>query len=166
MANASTKVPIALGLAGRFEEAVSTLEDGAGMSGAPLARPHSLGGSSAKREGRGRRAPYIRTDGPRQRGHISASHLALTAQPFILQARHFPQYRTLHSDPRFAAILRKMDEPQQNRHQAWSVEFACIVERPRTARTLATHGSAIRLISQPEWSVRELPLPDAEGTLV
>ena len=28
---------------------------------------------------------------------------------FILWARHFPQYRTLHSDPRFAAILREMD---------------------------------------------------------
>ena len=31
--------------------------------------------------------------------------------PFILWARHFPQYRTLHADPRFAAILREMDEP-------------------------------------------------------
>jgi hypothetical protein len=31
--------------------------------------------------------------------------------PFILWARHFPEYRTLHSDPRFAAILREMNEP-------------------------------------------------------
>jgi len=29
--------------------------------------------------------------------------------PFILWARHFPQYRPLHADPRFAAILSEMD---------------------------------------------------------
>jgi hypothetical protein len=28
---------------------------------------------------------------------------------FILWARHFPPYRRLHADPRFAAILREMD---------------------------------------------------------
>jgi hypothetical protein len=69
------------------------------------------------------------------RGFISASHLALTAEaagqreeavafarrawadrepPFILWARHFPQYRTPHSDPRFAAILLEMDSPEQS----------------------------------------------------
>ncbi len=31
--------------------------------------------------------------------------------PFILHTRHFPEYRTLRSDPRLAAILREMDEP-------------------------------------------------------
>jgi hypothetical protein len=30
---------------------------------------------------------------------------------FILHARYFPEYRTLRSDPRFAAIVREMDEP-------------------------------------------------------
>ena len=66
------------------------------------------------------------------RGYVSATHLALTAEAagqheeamafarrawderepsFILWARHFPPYRTLHSDPRFAAILREMDSP-------------------------------------------------------
>jgi hypothetical protein len=30
---------------------------------------------------------------------------------FTLWARHFPHYRALHSDPRFAAILSEMNEP-------------------------------------------------------
>ena len=66
------------------------------------------------------------------RCYVSAAHLAITAEaagqreeaiafarrawderepPFILWARHFPPYRTLRSDPRFAAILREMNEP-------------------------------------------------------
>jgi len=66
------------------------------------------------------------------REYVSASHLALTAEAagdheeamafvrrawderepaFILWGRHFPPYRALHSDPRFAAILREMDSP-------------------------------------------------------
>ena len=65
----------------------------------------------------------------------TASHLVLTAEaaghreeaiafarrawderepPFILWARHFPQYRMMHSDLRFAAILREMDSPEEN----------------------------------------------------
>ena len=28
---------------------------------------------------------------------------------FVLFARHFPEFRTLHSDPRFAAILAEMN---------------------------------------------------------
>jgi hypothetical protein len=69
------------------------------------------------------------------RGYVSAAHLALTADAagqrdeamafarrawdqrepsFILWARHFPQYRTLHSDPRFTVILREMDSPEEN----------------------------------------------------
>ena len=64
------------------------------------------------------------------RGYVSPSHLAVSAEAagqheeamafarrawderepsFILWARHFPQYRSLHADPRFAAILREMD---------------------------------------------------------
>jgi hypothetical protein len=34
---------------------------------------------------------------------------------FILHARHFPEFRTLHSDPRFAAILREMDSESPQR---------------------------------------------------
>jgi hypothetical protein len=66
------------------------------------------------------------------RAHVSPTHLALTAEAvgereeamafarrawderepsFILWARHFPQFRTLHTDPRFAAMLREMNEP-------------------------------------------------------
>jgi hypothetical protein len=30
--------------------------------------------------------------------------------PFILHARHFPEFRTLRLDPRFAAILREMND--------------------------------------------------------
>ena len=31
--------------------------------------------------------------------------------PFILHARHLPEFRTLRTDPRFAAILREMNSP-------------------------------------------------------
>jgi hypothetical protein len=68
------------------------------------------------------------------RGYVPSAHLALTAEaagehedamrfarrawderepPFILWARHFPQYRALRSDPRFAVILREMDSPEE-----------------------------------------------------
>jgi hypothetical protein len=29
---------------------------------------------------------------------------------FIIHARHFPEFRTLHSDPRFVTILNEMNE--------------------------------------------------------
>ena len=32
----------------------------------------------------------------------------------LLWARHFTQYRSLHSDPRFAAILSEMASPEEN----------------------------------------------------
>jgi len=69
------------------------------------------------------------------RSYVPLAHLVLTAEaagqrdealtfarrawderepPFILHARHFPEYHTLRSDPRFAAILREMDSREEN----------------------------------------------------
>ena len=122
---------IALGLAGRFDEAVSTLDAAAEMSGRHSLALIGLAGVF----GQGRKpAEALALHGElmdrASRGYVSASHLVLTAKAagqheeamafarrawderepyFILWARHFPQYRALHSDPRFAAILREMD---------------------------------------------------------
>ena len=123
---------ISLGMAGRFEEAVSTLEAAAGMSGRHCARPDRLAGVFGQwGKPAEARALHRELMDRASRGYVSASHLALTAEaagqheeamafarrawdqrepPFILWARHFPHYRTLHSDPRFAAILREMNE--------------------------------------------------------
>ena len=125
---------IALGLAARSTEAVSTLEAAAAMSGR-----HSLAltGLSGVFGQEGKRAEALALHRElidrASRSYVSPSHLALTAEAagqheeaiafarrawderepsFILWARHFPQYRTLHSDPRFAAILREMDSPE------------------------------------------------------
>ena len=35
-------------------------------------------------------------------------------EPSFICARHSPPYRTLHADPRFAAILREMGSPEEN----------------------------------------------------
>ena len=122
-------------MVGRFDEAVSTLEAAAGMSGR-----HSLAltvlagvfGQAGKTAEAG--ALHGELMDRASRGYVSPAHLALTADAaghrdeaiafarrawderepsFILWARHFPQYRTLHSDPRFAAILREMNSPEE-----------------------------------------------------
>jgi tetratricopeptide (TPR) repeat protein len=100
---------IALGLDGRFEEAGVFREWGKPAAALALHRELMERASS---------------------GYVAASHLALTAEAagqhedamafarrawderepsFILWARHFPPYRALHADPRFAAMLREMD---------------------------------------------------------
>jgi TolB-like protein/Tfp pilus assembly protein PilF/predicted Ser/Thr protein kinase len=122
---------ISLGTAERFEEAVSTLEVAAAMSErhtlAVTCLAAVLGQWGKRREAS---ALHCELTERASRGYVPASHLALTAEasgkhedamalarqawderepPFILWARHFPQYRALHSDPRFTAILREME---------------------------------------------------------
>jgi eukaryotic-like serine/threonine-protein kinase len=127
---------IALGKAGRFEEAVSTLEAAAEMSGRhPLALTGLAGVFGQMRRPAEALVLHRELMDRASRGYVSASHLALTADAaghreeamafarrawderepsFILWARQFPQYRALHSDPRFAAILREMDSPEEH----------------------------------------------------
>jgi serine/threonine-protein kinase len=127
---------IALGLAGRFDEAFSTLDAAAQMSGrhplslVGLAGVFGLWGKLAEA-----RAVHRELMDRASQRYVSPAHLALTADAagdreeaivfarrawderepsFILWARQFPQYRALHSDPRFAAILREMDAPAEN----------------------------------------------------
>jgi serine/threonine protein kinase/tetratricopeptide (TPR) repeat protein len=122
---------IALGMDRRFDEAVSTLEAAAAGS-----RRHSLAlvGLAGVFRAWGKPAEARALHGElmerASRGHVASSHLALTAEAagqheeamafarrawderepsFILWARHFPPYRSLRADPRFAAILREME---------------------------------------------------------
>jgi eukaryotic-like serine/threonine-protein kinase len=124
---------VSLGTAGRFEEAVLTFEAAAAMSGR-----HSLAltGLAAVfgQWGKPSAASALHREllERSSRNYVAFAHLALTAEAagqhehaiafarrawderepgFILWARHFPPYRALHLDPRFAAILREMNEP-------------------------------------------------------
>jgi eukaryotic-like serine/threonine-protein kinase len=122
---------IALGMAGRSTEAVSALETAAVMSGRHSLALTGLAGVFGQ-GGKPAEALTLHRElmDRASRSYVSPSHLALTAEAagqheeamafarrawddrepsFILWARHFPQYRTLHSDPRFAKILREMD---------------------------------------------------------
>jgi serine/threonine protein kinase/tetratricopeptide (TPR) repeat protein len=123
---------ISLGMARRFDEAVSTLESAAVMSGRfPLALTALAGVLGQSGKAAEARTLHHELIDRASRGYVAASHLALTAEacgeheaamafarrawderepPFILWARHFPHYRALHSDPRFVAILREMNE--------------------------------------------------------
>jgi serine/threonine-protein kinase len=127
---------IALGMAGRFEEAVSALEAAAEMSARhPLALTALAGVLGQGGKPAEALALHRELMDRASRAYVSPAHLALTADAagrredamafarrawderepsFILWARHFPQYRALHSDPRFAAILREMDSPEEN----------------------------------------------------
>jgi serine/threonine protein kinase/tetratricopeptide (TPR) repeat protein len=122
---------VSLGMAGGFNEAVSTLEAAAGMSGRHTLALTCLAGVFGQ-WGKGSEAGALHREllDRAVRGYIPAAHLAISAEasgqreeaiafarrawderepPFTLWARHFPQYRSLRADPRFAAILHEMD---------------------------------------------------------
>jgi predicted Zn-dependent protease len=126
---------IALGMAGRFEEAVSTLDATAEMSGRHTLALTGLAGVFGQWK-KSTEASLLHQELMQRasRGYVPAAHLALTAEaagqhenaiafarcawderepPFILWARHFPLYRPLHSDPRFASILLEMDSAEE-----------------------------------------------------
>jgi tetratricopeptide (TPR) repeat protein len=127
---------VSLGTAGQFEEAASTLEAAAGMSGRHTLAVTCLAGVFGQWKKSAEASSLHQELMERaSRGYVPAAHLALTAEaagehesamafarrawderepPFILWARHFPQYRTLHSDPRFTSILREMDSAEEH----------------------------------------------------
>ena len=122
---------VSLGMAGQFDEAISTLEGAAGRSGRHTLAVTCLAGVFGRWGKRPEAAALYREMTDRaSHGYISAAHLAIAAEaaglreeaivyarraweerepPFLLWARHFPLFRSLDGDPRFAAILREMD---------------------------------------------------------
>ena len=124
---------VALGLVRRFDEAISLLEAAALKSNRHTLALTALAGVFGQ-AGKPMDARTLHREllDRAQRQYASPSHLALTAEAagergvalafarrawderdpnFILWARHFPPYRTLHADPQFAAILQEMNQP-------------------------------------------------------
>ena len=125
---------VSLGTAGRCAEAVSAFEVAAGMSGRHALALTGLAGVFGQ-WGKPSEASALHREllERSSRTYVALTHLVLTAEAaghheeavafarrawderepsFILWARHFPPYRALHSDPRFAAILREMNESE------------------------------------------------------
>ena len=124
---------VSLKTAGRFADAIATLEAAAGMSERHALALTSMAGAFGQWDRQAEAGVLHRELMDRaRRAYVPLTYLILTAEaaghheeamafarrawderepPFILHARHFPEYRTLHTDPRFAAILREMDEP-------------------------------------------------------
>jgi adenylate cyclase len=127
---------VSLGTAERFEEAVFTLEAALALSRRASSALASLA-TVLGHWGKPSEASVLHhelTDRASS-AFVPLTYLVLTAEAagqheeamafarrawdereptFILHARHFPEYRTLHSDPRFATILREMDSPDGN----------------------------------------------------
>jgi predicted Zn-dependent protease len=122
---------VSLRTAGRFEEGVSTLEAAATMSGRYARGLTSLAGVFGQ-WGKPSEASALHHElmDRATRAYVPLTYLVVTAEAagqheeaiafarrawdereptFILHALHFPEFRTLRSDPRFAAILREMD---------------------------------------------------------
>jgi eukaryotic-like serine/threonine-protein kinase len=122
---------VSLRMAGQFGEAVSILEKASAMSSR---HARALASLAAVFGAWGRPSEAARLFGELRerstRSFVPATYLALAADgagqheealalaqragkdrepTFILHARHFPEFRTLRSDPRFGAILREMD---------------------------------------------------------
>jgi tetratricopeptide (TPR) repeat protein len=131
---------VSLGTAGQFDESVSTLEAAAGLSGRASLALASMA-TVFGRWGQPSQASALHRElaDRTSRAFVPLTYLILTAEAagqreeaiafaqrawdereptFILHARHFPEYRTLHSEPRFAAILREMDSSAENERGA------------------------------------------------
>ncbi len=117
----------------RYEEAIATLEHAAAMSARHPYGLVSLAHASA-RWGKPQAAEALLRELTERAGHsyVPAAQLMGPAEAtgqrdlaiqyaqrawaerepmFILMARHFPEWRSIRSDPRFQAILREMDAP-------------------------------------------------------
>jgi len=137
---------VSLGTAGQFDEAVSTLETASAISGRHSRALASLAlvfGQSGKRPEAS--ALHGELVDRASRAYVPLTYLALTAEAsgqheeamslarrawdardptFILHARHFPEFRSLRSDPRFVAILREMNRPTSGEASIAVLPFA------------------------------------------
>jgi Flp pilus assembly protein TadD len=121
---------VALGIGGHFDDAAATLQAAVRMSSRHARGLSSLAVVLGKWGKRAEADALHRELLERSAaGYVPSAYLTLTADaaglrddavafarrawderepPFILHARHFPEFRALRQDPRFAAILTEM----------------------------------------------------------